>query len=283
MAELKLFDQRERTTHNSHKFGFTLTQSNHGYWKTLITPFLITNGLYGYVDGSIPCPPATKTVTNSPATAADTTPATTSTIANPQHAIWVANDAHVRMLILSTISESAFLHVQGTSTSREVWLALDRAYSPHTASREYTLKTQLLRIEMKPDESSSDYLNRAQQYASALANIGEPMKEKDLVMLVISGLREEYNGVKSAALSRQLAFNELHALFADHEYMLKKTNPVVPPTQAFHSASSVQPQPTPVANLDAIKAVQNLAAQLGLQLQLPATNQPPQALYAGRT
>ncbi|KAK9051887.1 hypothetical protein SSX86_028515 [Deinandra increscens subsp. villosa] len=283
MANLTLFDQRERTTHNSHKFGFTLNQDNHGYWKTLITPFLITNGLYGYVDGSIPCPPATVTVTRPAApTADDTAPAPVATTPNPQHAIWIANDAHVRMLLLSTISESAFLHVQGTTTSRDVWLALERAYSPQTASREYTLKTQLLRIQMKPDETSSAYLNRAQQYATALANIGEPMKEKDLVMLVVSGLREEYNGVKSAALSRQLVFNELHALFADHEYMLQKPSPSVPPTQAFHTASSVNPPPSPVANADAIKAVQNLAAQLGLQLQLPAQTQPPQAYYAGR-
>ncbi|KAK9065237.1 hypothetical protein SSX86_016620 [Deinandra increscens subsp. villosa] len=198
MAELKLFDQREKTTHNSHKFGFTLNQSNHGYWKTLITPFLITNGLYGYVDGSIPCPPTTINITPTQ-TATDTPAAAPSIAPNPQYAIWVANDAHIRMLILSTISEASFLHVQGTTTSREVWLALDRAYSPHTGSREYTLKTQLLRIEMKPEETSSEYLNRAQQYATALANIGEPMKEKDIVMLVVSGLREEYNGVKSTA------------------------------------------------------------------------------------
>ncbi|KAK9047893.1 hypothetical protein SSX86_033145 [Deinandra increscens subsp. villosa] len=285
MESLKLFDQRERTTHNSHKFGFTLNQDNYGYWKTLITPFLITNGLYGYVDGSIPCPPATITVTTTPAvaTAEETTSVTTAVTSNPQHPIWVANDAHVRMLLLSTISESAFLHVQGTTTSRDVWLALERAYSPQTASREYTLKTQLLRIQMKPDETSSAYLNRAQQYATALANIGEPMKEKDLVMLVVSGLREEYNGVKSAALSRQIAFNELHALFADHEFMLQKSNTAVPPTQAFHTASSVKPAPSPVSNQDAIKAVQNLAAQLGLQLHLPAANQqPPQAFYAAR-
>ncbi|KAK9075566.1 hypothetical protein SSX86_003891 [Deinandra increscens subsp. villosa] len=226
MDALVAFDQKEKTTHNSHKFGFTLTSNNYGYWKAMISPFLVTNGLFAYVDGSIPCPP--KTISTTPAPTEGRPNPEPVVTPNQQHSIWVANDAHIRMLILSTISESAFQHVQGI-TSRDLWLSLERAYAPHTASREYTLKTQLLRIEMKPDESSAAYLTRAQEYATALANIGEPMKEKDLVMLVISGLREEYNGLKSTALSRQLVFNELHALLADHEYMLKKNTPTLPP------------------------------------------------------
>ncbi|GKB75085.1 hypothetical protein Tco_0936497 [Tanacetum coccineum] len=63
----------------------------------------------------------------------------------------------------------AFPHVQGTTTSREVWLSLERAYSPHTSCREYTLKTQLLKLEMKGDETSDAYLNQAKEYDDALA------------------------------------------------------------------------------------------------------------------
>ncbi|GJW58631.1 hypothetical protein Tco_0105362 [Tanacetum coccineum] len=58
------------------------------------------------------------------------------------------------------------------------------AYAPHSTSREYTLKTQLLRIEMHNDETPDAYLNRVQEYADALAAISEPIKDKDLVMLV---------------------------------------------------------------------------------------------------
>ncbi|GJX23305.1 putative RNA-directed DNA polymerase [Tanacetum coccineum] len=62
------------------------------------------------------------------------------------------------MLIISTISEASFCHVQGT-TSRDLWLSLEKAYAPHSTSREYTLKTQLLRIEMQGDETPDAYLN----------------------------------------------------------------------------------------------------------------------------
>ncbi|GJU99551.1 hypothetical protein Tco_1328822 [Tanacetum coccineum] len=43
-----------------------------------------------------------------------------------------------------------------------------------------TLKTQLLKIEMKANETSSAYLTRAKEYSDALANIGEPTKFNSL-------------------------------------------------------------------------------------------------------
>lgn len=157
----------------------------------------ITNHLTGYVDGTIKCPEQKITTTNA-------------ITDNPSYPHWVSNDAHIRMIILS---EASFQHVQGT-TSRDLWLSLERAYSPNSASCEYTLKTQLLRIEMKSDETPLTYLGRAMEYVSALANIGELMKDKDLVMLTISGLRDEYNGLKSNLLARHpsITFNDLHGL-----------------------------------------------------------------------
>ncbi|XP_071699138.1 uncharacterized protein [Rutidosis leptorrhynchoides] len=165
----------------------------------MVQPFFVTNKLFDYIDGTIPCPP--KNVPSSvPSSEKDEE--TQSQTPNPNYINWVSNDAHIRMLLLSTISEASFQHVQGV-TSRDLWLSLERAYAPHTSSREYTLKTQFLRLQMKPDETTADYLTRTQEYDVALANIGEKMKEKDLVMLVISGLREEYNGLKSSLLGRE--------------------------------------------------------------------------------
>ncbi|GKE18175.1 hypothetical protein Tco_1425752, partial [Tanacetum coccineum] len=111
------------------------------------------------------------------------------------------------------------------TTSRDLLLSLKKAYAPYSTSREYTLKTQLLRIKMHGDETPDDYLNRTQEYADAFAVIGEPVKDKDIVMLVVSGLRKEYNGLKTTITARQslTSFSELHALLSDHDYMLGKT------------------------------------------------------------
>ncbi|KAD7117701.1 hypothetical protein E3N88_04969 [Mikania micrantha] len=264
MALLAPFSTSEKTSHNSHKFGFTLSPTNYGFWKTMIHPFLVTNNLIGYVDGTIPCP--SPVILQS--TSSDKDASTIVQQPNPNHATWVANDAHIRMLIISTISEASFPHVQGT-TSRELWLSLERAYAPHTSSREYTLKTQLLKLQMKGDETTSAYLNRAKEYADALANIGEPFKEKDLVMLVISGLRDEYNGLKSTLIARQVptAFAELNGLLSDHDYMIKQSVPVVQQPQAFAAAAgnSIQTASSGSSQQNPLQALQQLASQLGFQ------------------
>nr|GEX50038.1 nucleotide-binding, alpha-beta plait [Tanacetum cinerariifolium] len=78
---------------------------------------------------------------------------------------------------------------------------------------------------MDGDETHDAYLNRAYEYADVLAAIGEPVKDKDLVMLAVSCLHEEYNGLKTTISARQspTAFSELHTLLGDHDYMLGKT------------------------------------------------------------
>ncbi|KAJ9538821.1 LOW QUALITY PROTEIN: hypothetical protein OSB04_031554 [Centaurea solstitialis] len=118
---------------------------------------------------------------------------------------------------------------------------------------------------MKPDETSSTYLTRTQEYADALANIGEPMKQKDLVMLVIACFREEYNRLKSTLLGRQFStafakLNGFHDCYAQ---------PQLSGSWCHHV-----PQP------DQLQAIQQLLSQLGLQ---PINAQPAQAFYANRS
>lgn len=43
---------------------------------------------------------------------------------NPRYQHWIANDSHICMIIISTILEASFQHVQG-NTSRDLWLALE--------------------------------------------------------------------------------------------------------------------------------------------------------------
>ncbi|KAJ0511793.1 putative transcription factor interactor and regulator CCHC(Zn) family [Helianthus annuus] len=277
MTTITAFTIQERTSHQSHKFSFTLNPNNYGHWKALIEPFLKANSLYRYVDNSLSCPNEKLTTTDA-------------TTTNPNYTAWVANDAHVRMLIISTVSEPSFQHVQG-ATARDVWLSLERAYAPSTASHEFTLKTQLLKISMKGDEKPFDYLSRAQEYATALANIGEPMKDKDLVMLTIAGLREEYLGLKSNLLARSppVQFNELHGLLSDHDYIIRSTTNLTPSSAAPQvftvtaATNSAPINPTMESIQQQLNNLQLLASQLSLQQQTTAPQPAPQANFAARS
>ncbi|GKE14665.1 putative RNA-directed DNA polymerase [Tanacetum coccineum] len=173
------------------------------------------------------------------------------------------------MLTIFTISEAAFPHVQCTTTSHKVWVSLECAYAPHMSSREYTLKTQLLMLEMKGDEISNTYLNRSKECANALANIGENFNKKYIVMLVIVGLREDYNGLKSTILARQAptTFHELQGLLSDHDYMIKQYVPVIPSPHAFTTNTSGTSSQIGSSQQDPMKALTQLASQLGFNLQ----------------
>ncbi|GJU88848.1 putative RNA-directed DNA polymerase [Tanacetum coccineum] len=169
---------------------------------------------------------------------------------NLNYSIWVSNDAHVRV-----------------------------------CTREYTLKTQLLRIEMHGDETPDAYLNRAQEYSDALAIIGEPVKDKDLVMLDVLGLREEYNGLKTTITARQspTAFSELHALLSDHDYMLGKTCAPAPSITLSFAANYAVGSPSMTEPRQA--QLSELAAQLsalGFQVS-PIIPSGPQAFYGARS
>nr|GEX79841.1 hypothetical protein [Tanacetum cinerariifolium] len=200
MAMISAFTTVDKTAHNSRKFAFTLSPTNYGYWKTMIEPFLITNNLMGYVDGSLPCPSKTLSVTDG----------VTFPKENPNYPIWV------QLLVIFGCPLKRRMHGDET---------LD-AYA---------------------------YLNRAQEYADALAAIGEPVKDKDLIMLAVSGLREEYYGLKTAITACQspTAFSELHALLSHHDYMLGKTR---------------APAPSITSSFAANYAVSSPMSALGLQL-----------------
>ncbi|PWA90923.1 Nucleotide-binding, alpha-beta plait [Artemisia annua] len=168
------------------------------------------------------------------------------------------------------------------TTSRDLWLSLEKAYAPHSTSREYTLKTQLLRIEMHGDETPDAYLNRAQEYADALAAIGEPVKDKDLVMLAVSGLREEYNGLKTTITARQspTAFSELHSLLSDHDYMLGKTRSPAPSiTPSFTANYAVGSSSIPEPRQAQLSELAAQLSALGFQVS-PIAPSGPQAFYA---
>lgn len=81
MATLTEFSLVEKISHNSHKFGFTLSPKNYGYLKAImIQPFLITNNIFGYVEGTIRCP---SPLVTKPGKEGD--PVTTTS--NPSHSI----------------------------------------------------------------------------------------------------------------------------------------------------------------------------------------------------
>ncbi|GJZ04941.1 hypothetical protein Tco_0538216 [Tanacetum coccineum] len=111
----------------------------------------------------------------------------------------------------------------------------------------------------------------------------EHVKDKDLVMLDVSGLREEYNSLKTTIIAHQspTTFSELYALISDHDYMLGKTRVPAPSiTSSFAANYAVSSPSIPEARQAQLSEGAQLSA-LGFQVS-PIVPFGPQAFYGAR-
>ncbi|KAF0925753.1 hypothetical protein E2562_017310 [Oryza meyeriana var. granulata] len=88
-----------------------LTQENYLLWSTQILPYLRSQGLIGYVDGSLPAPSQTITVEPTEDSARRIT-------VNPEYTYWYHKDQLVLSAILSSITEDILSTMVGVTTAR---------------------------------------------------------------------------------------------------------------------------------------------------------------------
>nr|GEZ55553.1 hypothetical protein [Tanacetum cinerariifolium] len=180
-------------------------------------------------------------------------------------------------------SQASFRHVQGT-TSRDLWLSFEKAYAPHSTSREYTLKTQLLRIEMHGDETPDAYLNCAQEYADALAAIGEPVRIKISLCLLSQVFVKNITVLKLRSLHIKV---QLHLASFMHSLVImiicleKLVHQLPSITSSFAANYAVGSQSMPEARQAQLSELTAQLSALGFQVS-PIAPSGPQAFYGVR-
>ncbi|XP_019232652.1 PREDICTED: uncharacterized protein LOC109213324 [Nicotiana attenuata] len=166
--------------------------------RTLFTVFK-GHGVYGFIDGSYPCPSPT----------------------------------------LTTISQEilqAIIKPNHTLTSPEAWLQIERLFRDQVSSRTLQLKVQFHNLK-KGDLSINKYVHHLKSIADALTSIGNPISETDLVLQILSGLPAEYISISTSISTRVPlpSFVETRSLLFLHESQLASisTPPSDQSTTAF--------------------------------------------------
>jgi hypothetical protein len=106
----------------TNKFTIRLTPDNYLYWRTQVDPILRSNLLFGFIDGSLPCPPEELAVP-----VKDGTPA--STIDNPKYSAWHQQDQSILSAIVFSLSEGVIGMVMMIPTSQEAWETLEASFA----------------------------------------------------------------------------------------------------------------------------------------------------------
>ena len=117
-----------------HLVTIKLTNSNYLMWKAQFVPYLRSQQLLGFVDGTNPRPAATITqATNSGARQAP----------NPAYHQWLLQDQLVLSALLSSLSEDILGRVWRFTTATEVWSALEGMFSSGSRARTMQIWMQL--------------------------------------------------------------------------------------------------------------------------------------------
>ncbi|CAL2240196.1 unnamed protein product [Prunus armeniaca] len=154
-----------------------LDEDNYPEWLRQMKPFLIGQGLYKFVDGSHPKPPAIIRVV-APTTSSPTdAPAATVHSPNPALLTWIQQDQLVVSYITTTLTKPIISLTIGCETAQAIWECLHHHFSQTSIASSASLQFQLLDI-MKGTKSLNKYLLQVKHIADSLVAINKLVDPK---------------------------------------------------------------------------------------------------------
>jgi hypothetical protein len=148
-----------------------LDRTNFLLWKTQVVPNIAGQGWLGFLDGSCAAPPKTITTgAGADATVAD----------NPAYALWWYTDQRVLSILLGNMTEDILGQMISRDTSAAVWACVTAMFSAQNRAGVRQLRRQLTSLK-KNDLSASDYFNKMKGFADALATVGYPVTDDELI------------------------------------------------------------------------------------------------------
>ncbi|KAJ9561510.1 hypothetical protein OSB04_006670 [Centaurea solstitialis] len=209
-----------------HLISNRLTSSNYLLWKNQLLPLLSYQNLLPLVDGTSPAPPS-EIITDG------------KSAPNPEFAAWLSADQRAVILLQASLSEEAFSEIVGLSTAREIWLALEAAYSNSSVERIQNLRDQLRQVS-KGSSSVSEFGRKFRTICDQLSAIGHPVEDSDKVHWFLCGLGASFETFSTTirASRTPLNFRDLLAQAEGHELFMRSIHGSTIPPVAFNVQSN---------------------------------------------
>jgi hypothetical protein len=178
---------------NTHQIvSLKLTNTNYLYWRMQMKPYLLGQGVFHFVDGSLSCPPSHMI---------DASAGSSSAII-PSFLRWKQQDQLILSVILSSLSVDVLHLVVDCSTSHCVWRTLEKALASPSNSQIMQLHGSFQDLR-QGDASVSMYMQQAKSLFDELAAAGRPMSLEDFNLYVFHGLRGEFKDLVTSLVARQ--------------------------------------------------------------------------------
>lgn len=206
---------------SSHLTPIKLTSTNYLVWRNHMRLLVGLYRLTAHIDGSSIPPPATITAEDKQ-------------VDNPLFRSWLADDQKAALLLLSALLESAAAEVLGLESAREIWSALENAYSNASVERVQSLRDSL-RALTKGNSSVTEFSRKFKNYCDQLAAIGHPVADMDKLHWFLCGLGPSYEVFSTAIRTTKPApsFSDLIAHAESQELFSQSLHGTTPPAAFF--------------------------------------------------
>ena len=186
-----------------------LTNTTYFPWKKQFDALLIGYDLYGFIDGTLPCP--------SPNGSKD------AMSPNPDYVFWIRQDSLLLGAILASLSKEVHQFVASAETSKKAWHQLAMAFAKPSRPRLLRLRERL--ICSQGSRSITDYLNDVKGATDELALIDNPVSNDEITLYVINGLSNDFKEISVALCTREtsISFEELYEKLVEHSHYIKRT------------------------------------------------------------
>ena len=168
-----------------------LTRDNYLLRHAQILPYLRSQRLIGYANGSTTCPSETP-----PPAKKDAEP-----LSNPAYMLWCEQDQAILSALLLSLSPEVLSQCLFLKTSKEVWDKLAGLYAAQSMASAMQIRMQLATLK-KQDLSASDFFNRVKGLVDTLAAAGAPHRDDEIVAYLLTGLPEEFDPLVMSVTTR---------------------------------------------------------------------------------
>ncbi|KAK0579962.1 hypothetical protein LWI29_034062 [Acer saccharum] len=162
-------------------FGNKPDCNNFTLWKTMVTTVIRGHRLDGFLSGTRSCPPKFLLIK----------PTGSRLRLNLDYKEWVVNDQLLMGWLYRSITEMVATQVMGSTTSTNLWKALENLYGIHSKLKMNTVRTSIQTIR-KGNMTVDDYLKQMKSWADILAIVGNLYPKDQLNANVIYGIDSEY-------------------------------------------------------------------------------------------
>ncbi|XP_074302516.1 uncharacterized protein LOC141634121 isoform X2 [Silene latifolia] len=200
-------------------------------WRTQFESFLVSHGLLGMIDGSIPIPSTYTFDVNH------------NQVINPEYSYWLKLDQTVRSWIFATLSRDTLVEVHDVRFSASIWERLQVRFMSASMARSMELKRLLSNMSKDENQSMEHYLREIKLIVDSLAAINSPVSNQDLLQYVVQGLGSDYETLVTVITQfpGSITFDDLRARLLVQEQrvkFLKNQDNGVTSHQAFATATT---------------------------------------------